>query len=395
MKENEKSLSITLDKGRTKGCIDHNARITVAENVDPARSYLNKNLVAIPLKDAYKTLFEEKILEYFERTKNAKYLNYLEYMSTENRKPSREIIVQIGNMHDTPADSSIGKRAAAILEDYFAGFMVRNPQLYVIGAYLHLDEATPHLHIDFIPWGEGYKNGLDRRFSFARALKMQGVPEGISGYSSTMIWIDSEKQALGESMERFGLEWVDHGTHDKHKNIHTYKREALSKEIADLEQQKKDLKEELGCLVRGDEGVRVAEKYRGELLNKLEHDPAYRLEEPSGIILSKNYMNKTVVPLFERLCALLKELVDRLVAAKALIARVTNEKTELEHTVRDLKRENNILMRQLDDEKQRSKDLSLLKVELGHGYINRILCEVKERKKGTRVKTHDYYDVLR
>lgn len=393
----ERSVSITLDRGNTIGCIEHNARDTFPDHADPTRTGFNKKLCAVPLAKAYSDLFEHVIKEHIERTKKrgkAKLLNSLEYMQ-RFKKPYREIIVMIGNMYDTPADSEIGKKAAEILVAYYEVFVARNPYLYVIDAHLHMDEATPHLHIDFIPWGEGYENWLSRRMSFARALKMQGFENGTRGYSVYMRWVESEKQALGEIMERFGFEWVDLGTHEQHRNIHVYKHMELEKDIANLEHMKEDLKADIMCLMDGQVDVRSIERYRGELQDKLERDPEYQLTEPTGLMSAKKYMYSVAAPLFERFRKLLRDLVERLIKAKAALTIALNEKAELERTIRDLKRENNILMRQLDNEKQRSKDLSLLKESIGYDNADRILKDVKARKKGTTVKKHDYYTIDR
>ena len=48
------------------------------------------------------------------------------------------------------ADTENGELAKQILDEYYQGFQERNPQLRVFSAHLHMDEATPHLHIDFV-----------------------------------------------------------------------------------------------------------------------------------------------------------------------------------------------------------------------------------------------------
>lgn len=393
MKRIERSASITLDTGTTRACLDHNVRKTIAEHVDTARSYMNKILVNIDVREAYERLFKEAVDKYLSRNKKKAPLDLLEYMSMNKRKPFREIIVQIGNMLDTPADSEIGRKAAEILLAFFAEFIKRNPYLYVICAVLHMDEATPHLHITFIPWGEGYTKWLERRVSFARALKMQGFEHGTRAYSTYRMWMDNEKQRLGEAMERYGMEWVSLGTHNKHKNIHSFKLEMARTELEELEQKTSDLREEIAIARKGAEGIRAAEKYSGELLGKLDYDPQYQLSEPPAFMSAKKYMSAVVNPLYDRLKALAKELADRLPRAKAVIAEALTEKAELEHKVRDLMLENNTLKRQLDNEKQRSLDLSLVKDALGHDNVNMMLDSIKAKKKGTRVKKSDYYDI--
>ena len=55
-------------------------------------------------------------------------------------------------------------------------FEKRNPNMKVFNAVLHLDEANPHLHIDFIPIGHKKPggNGLPVKVSMKQALCEQG-----------------------------------------------------------------------------------------------------------------------------------------------------------------------------------------------------------------------------
>lgn len=50
--------------------------------------------------------------------------------------------------------------AKTVLDKFYRSFLERNPQLHVYSTHLHMDEATPHLHIDFIPFTTGNKRGL-------------------------------------------------------------------------------------------------------------------------------------------------------------------------------------------------------------------------------------------
>ena len=77
------------------------------------------------------------------------------------------------------------EEAAEILDEYMQDFQRRNTTLRVFSAYLHMDEATPHLHIDFIPYTTGSKRGLETRVSLKRlwrnlALKVaQGAKQSV------------------------------------------------------------------------------------------------------------------------------------------------------------------------------------------------------------------------
>lgn len=91
--------------------------------------------------------------------------------SGNKEKVFYENVVQIGKMEDTPVVDENGnlteeaKQAIEVLDKYANTFQERNPNLYVFNCVLHLDEATPHLHIDYIPVAHGYKKGLQTRNS--------------------------------------------------------------------------------------------------------------------------------------------------------------------------------------------------------------------------------------
>ena len=61
-----------------------------------------------------------------------------------------EVIFQIGNNKDMAAETPEGDLAVKVLDEYMQDFQRRNPTLRVFCCYLHQDEATPHLHIDFL-----------------------------------------------------------------------------------------------------------------------------------------------------------------------------------------------------------------------------------------------------
>ena len=101
--------------------------------------------------------------------------NYYEKIcSGKQEKPFYEVIFQIGNKDDMSAAGENGELAKTVLDEFMQGFQQRNPQLQVFSAHLHMDEATPHLHIDFIPFTTGSKRGLSTRVSLKQALADQG-----------------------------------------------------------------------------------------------------------------------------------------------------------------------------------------------------------------------------
>ena len=175
-----------------KGSVNHNSRKFKAENVHGERSYLNIDYCNEPIKQVYHKLFDEALERYNARqTRSDRRIeDYYEKIRTgKQEKPFHELILQIGNKDDTGSETEIGEQAKAALDEYFQGFQERNPNLYVFSAHLHMDEATPHIHIDFVPFTTGSKRGLDTRVSLNRpSLRRASVEalvvrrSGINGY---------------------------------------------------------------------------------------------------------------------------------------------------------------------------------------------------------------------
>ena len=77
-----------------------------------------------------------------------------------------------------------------------------------------MDEATPHIHIDFVPFITGSKRGLDTRVSLKQALAAQGFKGGTRRETEWGQWVQAEKEQLSAVMERYGFEWEHKGTHE-------------------------------------------------------------------------------------------------------------------------------------------------------------------------------------
>lgn len=220
-----------------KGSVNHNSRKFKAENVDPSRTHLNIDYCNENIKKVYHQLFGEALKRYNDKQTRAdrKIKNYYEKIcNSKQEKPFHEIILQIGNKEDMSAESENGLLAKQVLDEYYKGFQERNPQLKVFSVHLHMDEATPHLHIDFVPFITGSKRGLDTRVSLKQALAAQGFKGGTRGDTEWNQWVSAEKSALAFVMERHGIEWEHKGTHEKHLSVLDYKKQEREKEVARL-----------------------------------------------------------------------------------------------------------------------------------------------------------------
>ena len=201
-----------------KGSVNHNSRKFKAENVDGSRTHLNIDYCNERIQTVYHQLFDEALKRYNEKQTRAdrRIPNYYEKIRSGNQeKPFHEIILQIGNKEDMSATGEYAELARTVLDEYYRGFQERNPNLRVFSAHLHMDEATPHIHIDFVPFTTGSKRGLDTRVSLKQALAVQGFKGGTRGATEWAQWVQSEKEQLAAVMERYDIQWEQKGTGNK------------------------------------------------------------------------------------------------------------------------------------------------------------------------------------
>ena len=187
----------TISAMRGKGSLTHNRRDFIAENVDSSRTPLNVEYRNEDIRTVYHELFDDALARYNEKqTRRDRVIDdYYEKIRTgKQEKPFEELIIQIGNKDDMNATSENGQLARQMLDEYMQSFQQRNPTLRVFSAHLHMDEATPHLHIDFIPFTTGSKRGLETRVSLKKALEALGFAGGTKSHTELNQWIESEKQ---------------------------------------------------------------------------------------------------------------------------------------------------------------------------------------------------------
>ena len=229
-----------------KGSVNHNSRKFHAKNTDPERSHLNVEYCNENIKDVYHELFDEALARYNEKqTRNDRRIDdyYEKIRSGKQEKPFHEIILQIGDRETMGAETEEGRLAAKILDEYMQGFQRRNPTLRVFSAHLHMDEATPHLHIDFVPYTTGSKRGLDTRVSLKQALMALGFKGGTRQETELNQWVMAEKQQLAAIMLEHGIGWEQKGTHEKHLSLLDFEKKERAKEVSMLEKQKSELEE--------------------------------------------------------------------------------------------------------------------------------------------------------
>jgi hypothetical protein len=307
-------LKRTISAMVGKGSVNHNSRKFNARNTDPERSHLNITYCHENIKTVFHELFGEALKRYNDRQTRAdrRIGDYYEKIcSGKQEKPFHEIILQVGNKDDMSADSESGQLAAAVLDEYMRGFQERNPQLRVFSAHLHMDEATPHLHIDFVPFTTGSKRGLDTRVSLKQALAMQGFKGGTRGDTEWSQWVQSEKEQLAAVMERHGIEWEHKGTHEQHLSVMDFKKQEREKEVIALDEQIATKKDEVRSLGKRMQNFNGGLKELQKVEQALEFDDAFQLPEPQGLMSAKTYKTKFADPLVRKLKSLVSKVLAR------------------------------------------------------------------------------------
>ena len=246
------SIRKTISFSVGKGSLTHNRRDFIAQNVDSDRTHMNIEYCNENLEQVYHQMFDDALQRFNDKQKRAdrKIESYYDKIRTgKQEKLFHEVIVQIGNREDTNSKSADSEIAVRILDEYMKHFQGRNPNLRIFSAHLHLDEETPHLHIDFVPFVTNSKRGLDTRVSLKQALLSQGFKGESKFESEWSKWALSEKQQLASVMEKYGVEWEQLGTHNEHLSVYDYKKKMRAEEVQELEEKAESLTEKINDML--------------------------------------------------------------------------------------------------------------------------------------------------
>jgi hypothetical protein len=167
------------------------------EHIDKSLSEQNIIVRDVPIRQAYSEIFGQAVKEYNAKQKRTDRCidNYYNKIKQDKRKyPVYECIVQIGDKSDTGIFAELEKQA---LIKFSEEWDKRNPNLRLIGAYIHADEpnGTVHAHIDYIPVAECTR-GMRLQNSLDRALQQQGFETKNIHQTAQIAWQDSEREAL-------------------------------------------------------------------------------------------------------------------------------------------------------------------------------------------------------
>ena len=359
-----------------KGSLNHNSRKFHAKNTDPNRTHWNVEYCNEDIKDVYHELFDDALKRYNDKQtrKDRKIDDYYEKIrSGKQEKLFHEVILQIGDKDNMGSETMEGQLAAKILDEYMKGFQERNPTLRVFAAHLHLDEATPHLHIDFIPYVTGSKRGLDTRVSLKQALSSLGFKGGSRSETELNQWVQSEKQKLAMVMRENEIEWDQKGTHEQHLSVLDYKKKVREQEVEELTEHKNLLEHDLHdiseCVDEIQKEKAQAEKERDAVIKKTEvlekrfsalnskaglvdshaREYGYYPEEwlpEAGTLESAKSYRKRIFPLVKKVANMIQALYSKHLELKSKNQKLSDRTLDLENRVDRLREEISVIKKE-------------------------------------------------
>ena len=367
-----------------KGSVAHNSRLFAAENVDGERTRLNIDYCNEPISQVYHELFNEALAKYNAKQKRKDRVipdYYEKIRAGKQEKPFHEVIFQIGNKEDMAATGEYAELARTILDEYYQGFQERNPYLRVFSTHLHMDEATPHIHIDFVPFTTGSKRGLETRVSLKQALFNQGLKGEGRDENELNRWILSEKKVLAEIMQQHGIEWEQKGTHEQHLSVLDFKKQKRAKKVArnDIEIEKKQM--ELKNLKTTLAKIKETKSSLEKIERELDSSPKLQLLEPQLLMSAKAYRKSIVEPLIRRLKALVRTVIaksyegwENYYRINDMNSRLCQERDHLRYEISKLNEINGLL-------REQNKGYRLLGKVLGKRRLNDLIEQARSTKK--------------
>lgn len=231
--QNTKSLSVSFRMD--DGIIEHNNRDFIAKNVDTERMSDNITYVCRDVHEIYDELFGRALTEYNAKQKrnDRKIADYYAHIVNDGRlKPFYEVVVQFGDIESCGLKSGKWETAKLMLDSYMRDFEKRNPNLKVFNAVMHLDEATPHLHIDFIPVAYKEQRSLSVKVSMKGALREQGFFSSNRFNTEWTAWAERERGVMIDILHDHDLSRDVKNVRREHLTVDEYKTHAA--QIAEI-----------------------------------------------------------------------------------------------------------------------------------------------------------------
>ena len=339
------------------------------------------------IKDVYHELFDDALERYNQKQKRAdrKIENYYEKIrSGKQEKTFHEIIIQVGNCENMNSKTPDGELAERILDEYYQDFQKRNPYLKVFSAHLHMDEATPHLHIDFVPFTTKSKRGLDTRVSLKQALANQGFVGNSKHETEWSLWVESEKEELAKVMEKYGVEWEQKGTHEKHLSVYDYEKKMRSQEVEKLTAESEKLNLKVEELTEKAEALMQFESDISEIAEDFYEADEFKLPEPPPLMTAKAYKTKVVEPLFRKLLDLAKTTVRKCFELQNQLNSIKLWGKADKVNAGQILAENRTLTEQNEKLNREVQNYKLLRKIFGDEQIDSLVVKAKETERANR-----------
>lgn len=281
-KKNSLSISFRVDNG----VIEHNNRSIIAKNVDASRISDNITYTQVEIKEFYHQIFGEALAEYNAAQKRAdkRIPDYYEHIKKSGKeKLFYEIVVEFGDVHSCGKSSDNWETAKQMLDEYMREFEKRNPNLKVFNAVMHLDEATPHLHIDFVPVAHKTVRGLPLKNSMSGALREQGFSSSNRFQNEWVSWEQQEQEEMSRILSAHGFE------RDVKNDKHTYLPVDDYKKMASQRQEIK--------------------KYNAQINELKKKNPAELSAEEMGLVNNQNdFLRSEIIKRDEKITSLSRKV---------------------------------------------------------------------------------------
>ncbi len=261
------------------GSIEHNNRIFVADNVDGSRSPDNIVYVQKDLRELYHELFDDALTEYNSaQTRIDRVIeNYYEHIKHgKKEKLFQEVVVTFGNSETCGVGSENWQTAIDLLDEYMQEFEKRNPNLKVFNAVKHLDEACPHLHIDFIHVCYNQNQGLKTKVSMKRTIQqMLGITTSRKKECEAVLWCNAERDVMTKILNAHQINRQIVGAYHEHLPLKEYRQhvqniKSMNQKIKTLTEQNPDdlSREEVGEIINQNKLLRESLNHQQQELNR-------------------------------------------------------------------------------------------------------------------------------